>query len=114
MFFCSLHVINLIGFYVAGFFVCLFAAKLLLLMLITSWFTLNQLIMIMDVFGSSTPTKSPFLTSTNNIQRLVSTQKIQFSWQNKRKFAALTELCGDDGNVVPGVLFSVQLPEDEH
>lgn len=29
-------------------------------------------------------------------------------------FAALTELCGDDGNVVPGVLFSVQLPEDEH
>lgn len=29
-------------------------------------------------------------------------------------FAALTELCGDDGNVVPGVLFSIQLPEDEH
>lgn len=28
--------------------------------------------------------------------------------------AALTELRGDDGDVVPGVLFSVQLPEDEH
>lgn len=26
---------------------------------------------------------------------------------------ALTELRGDDGNVVPGVLFSVKLPEDE-
>lgn len=28
--------------------------------------------------------------------------------------AALTELRGDNGDVVPGVLFSVQLPEDEH
>lgn len=28
--------------------------------------------------------------------------------------AALTELCGDDGDVVPGVLLSVQLSEDEH
>ena len=28
--------------------------------------------------------------------------------------AALTELCGEDGDVVPGVLFSVQLPEDVH
>lgn len=27
--------------------------------------------------------------------------------------AALTELCGDDGDVVPGVLLSVQLPDGE-
>lgn len=28
--------------------------------------------------------------------------------------AALTELGGDDGDVVPSVFLSVQLPEDEH
>lgn len=28
--------------------------------------------------------------------------------------AALTELSGDDGDVVPSVFLSVQLPEDEH
>lgn len=31
-----------------------------------------------------------------------------------RNCAALTELRGDDGNVVPGLLFSVQLPQDVH
>lgn len=38
--------------------------------------------------------------------------------KNKQKSAtrpaALTELCGEDGDVVPGVLFSVQLPEGVH